>query len=475
MPTFVALPLLAAPLAYFTGRLSPWRWLSAYLVSLIALGTTWVAFLAGAGEDHAMQIDGLSRFITVLALGFGTLVAIYARPDMVGENGVEKLYAMLLVSIGAVLGLVCAADLFNLWIWFELLAVTSYLLVIFYRERALALAAGIKYLIQTAIGSALVLFAIALVLTQTQSLELQTVQLPPTTLLAVIGTFFLFGFGVKTAIIPTYTWLPDAYAQAPSSISAFMSAIITVTGLIALLRVLALLSVTLASWGTVLIVIGLLNIVVGNVLALPQTEVKRLLAYSSISHMGYLLLAFGIGLYTGQIATVQAGLFHLFNHGVMKALAFMAVGVFIYALQRQHRDPEAGLTIANLTGAAQCYPFMSFCLTLALLSLAGIPPLAGFMSKWQIFAGGVTSGQGLLIGAVLFAAANSVFSLAYYLPVINALFRRVDHPRGVPVPRAMQLPIGILAALVIIPGIWPGMVSGLIEPASRAIMQIFGA
>ena len=167
-------------------------------------------------------------------------------------------------------------------------------------------------------------------------------------------------------------------------------------------------------------VIGALNIVIGNLPALVQTNVKRMLAYSSVSHIGYIVLAIGIGVATQSLPGMRGAMLHLFVHGLMKALAFLAVGAFAFA--RLPGEARSSLTIRDLNGAARRYPGMALALTIALLSLTGIPLLAGFVSKWQILVAGVSSGSGVIVGLIVFAALNTAFSLAYYLRVVNALY-----------------------------------------------------
>jgi formate hydrogenlyase subunit 3/multisubunit Na+/H+ antiporter MnhD subunit len=273
-----------------------------------------------------------------------------------------------------------------------------------------------------------------------------------------------------------HTWLPDAYAQSPSGISAVMAGVVTKAGLIALLRVLVALAGMALTWGTLLMVFGVLNIFVGNLLALRQQSIKRLLAYSSMSQIGYMLLGLGIGLYSGQSAGIQGGMFHLLNHGLMKGLAFLAAGALLYALHvaSGSHDP---LTVKDLSGASRRYPLVAVALSLAVLGLGGLPPLAGFMSKWQIFVAGFATHDLVLDAFVIFAALNSVLSLAYYVPLVNALYRQtpsaaVEH--GQPLPMTMHIPLVLLALAVIAIGIWPTVVNWLTESAGAALMTAFG-
>lgn len=489
----LALPLLASPLIYLGGRLaggrhSPPRYPLARWLGLIALALTWIpfglasrAFAAGGSIDLvlgavALRLDGLSLLLAALALALGTLVALYSGPYMAGALGEEKYYALLAVLVGAMIGLACAADLFNLWVWFELTAVSTYLLVAFYREEAASLEAGVKYLVQSSTGSVLVLMGVALVLAETGALDLAQIReaARPSPVLLAAGALFAAGFGVKVALVPLHTWLPDAHAQAPSGISAMLSGVVIEAGLVALLRALAALAAVTVSWGALLMGFGALNMLAGNLLALRQTQVKRLLAFSSLSHVGYMLLGLGIGVYFGQAAGAQGGLFHLLNHGLMKGLAFLAAGALLYALHTAAGD-HSPLTIPDLAGAARRYPLAALALSLAVLGLGGLPPLAGFMSKWQILVAGVATRNPVVYGLVAFAALNSVLSLAYYAPLVNVVYRREPSAavrRGRPLPAAMGLPLVLLGLAVVAVGVWPGLLGWLTEPAGAAALGL---
>jgi proton-translocating NADH-quinone oxidoreductase chain N len=490
----VALPIGAAPLVYLIGRLgvredarhrapAVTSWLA-----LLALLATWVPFglaaraVSATGrvvlrvEAIALQLDGISLLLAGVVLALGTMVALHSIRYMAGEVGEEKYYAMLLAMIGVMIGLGCAADLFNLWVWFEAMAVSSYLLVAFYREQPGSLEAGMKYLVQSAVGSVLVLLGIALVLAQTGSLELEAIRAAaaPTPAMLAAGALLVIGFGVKVAMVPMHTWLPDAHSQAPSGISAMLSGVVIEAGLVALLRALIAMVGVTPSWGTVLMAFGALNMLAGNLLALRQEQVKRMLAYSSLSHVGYMLLGFGITLYAGQAAGAQGAAFHLFNHGLMKGLAFLAAGALLYCLHLS-LGSHSPLSVRDLDGAAARYPLAALTLSLALLALGGLPPLAGFMSKWQIFVAGFETHNVVIAGLVVFAALNSVLSLGYYAPVVNGMYRKAASPvvqRGVALPACMALPLALLAAAVVLLGFWPSAMNWLTEPAAMAIVTV---
>jgi proton-translocating NADH-quinone oxidoreductase chain N len=440
------------------------------------LGYLWWALHTASTDtiilgDVAFRVDGISRLLIAAVLTVVSAAAIFALTEMRGVDGEEKYYAALIMMTGSMLGLACSADLFNLWVWFELLTISSYVLVMFRRGRSLE--AGMKYLVQSVTGSVLILLGVALTLMQSGTLSLEYIvkTTNENRLLLAAGALFVTGFGVKIAIFPLHTWLPDAHSQAPSSISAVLSGVVIEVALITLVRVLAALSGVTASWGVLLLGFGALNMLGGNLLALRQTQIKRMLAYSSIAQVGYMLLGFGTAIAAGQASGAQAAFFHLFSHGLAKALAFLAVGALLYALGR-HR-----LTISELSGACRRYPLASFVLSLALLSLAGLPPLAGFMSKWQIFAAGFGARDTLINLLVICGALTSVLSLAYYLPLINMMYRQ-DMSAGIldgrPLSFAMKVSLVLLAIAIVAFGFFPHLIDGLSGPAGNTLLALFG-
>lgn len=499
----ILLPILASPVIYLVGRIvqmrrpdpaapraSGWQDQLPRWIALAALVASWIPFVLVARQlslsgpvtvlagPEPMRLDGLSLLLAAVVLALGTLTVLFSGPYMAGEEGEEKYYAMLVALIGVIIGLGCAGDLFNLWVWFEGMAITSYLLVLFYRDQSSTLEAGVKYVVQSAAGSVLVLIGIALVLAQTGTLNLDEIHTlaKPSFMLLAAGGLFVVGFGVKVALVPFHTWLPDAHTQAPSGISAMLSGIVIEAGLVALLRSLAALAGVSNSWGFLFMGFGALNMLVGNLMALRQNQVKRLLAYSSLSHIGYMIFGLGIAVFAGQAAGAQGGLFHLVNHGLMKGLAFLAAGALLYTLHAAHGD-HGPLVISDLTGAARRYPLAALALSLAVLGLGGLPPLAGFMSKWQIFLAGFATHNFLIAALVIFAALNSVLSLAYYAPLVNQVYRKQPSQvvlQGEPMPALMNIPLAVLSLAVVAIGIWPSLVQWLTGPAGSALLAAFG-
>ena len=496
----ITIPLIASPVVYLSGRLGTHEVVlqrRSYLVrglALLAILLAWIPFVFSVRtfltggllefniETIWLRVDGISLLVAAMVLVLGTMVILFSGPYMAGEVGEEKYYAMLLAMIGLMIGLACADDLFNLWVWFEGMAVSSYLLVAFYREQPASLEAGMKYLVQSAVGSVLVLLGVALVLANAGTLDMsgihEAISRSEVNRWALLGAgaLFVIGFGVKVAIVPLHTWLPDAHSQAPSGISAMLSGVVIEAGLIAMLRALSVLPGFSLSWGILFMAFGALNMLYGNLLALRQTVVKRMLAYSSLSHIGYILLGLGIALYSGMDLGAQGAFFHLFNHMLMKGLAFLSVGALIYGLFLQN-DSHASLMVTDLAGTAQKYPMVALALSLAVLGLGGLPPLAGFMSKWQIFVAGFQTQNIWIFALMIFMALNSVLSLAYYAPLVNMMYRKSPSAQvlaGKRLSLAIALPLVIMMLAVITLGFAPQLMDWVTIPAAQTLITMFG-
>jgi proton-translocating NADH-quinone oxidoreductase chain N len=501
LPPFVWLIvwlIASAPVVYLAGRADAAARLRhglARWMALACLVAAWFGFsrVVAAGTPAtwslgaiSLQFDGLSLLLAAVVLTLTTLVVFYSGQIMAGALSVEKYYVLLLILCGVIIGLGCAADLFNLWLWFEAMAIASYPLVAFDGRDRLSLEAGVKYLVQSATGSALILIGIALVLLSAGTLDIAEISAalstgPLSTLWMAAGILFVIGFGIKVALVPLHTWLPDAHAQAPSGISAMLSAVVIEAGLIAMLRALSALSGATSTWGTALIIFGAANMLIGNLMALRQKQVKRLFAFSSVSHVGYMVTGLGLALALGTTASAQAGFFHLLSHGLMKGLAFLAAGVFLFVFQQQAvghaQQAHHSLVVEDLNGAARRYPVLALAFSLAVLGLAGLPPLVGFMSKWQILISGAQTQNLLVLLVMAFLALNSVLSLGYYAPLLNRLYRNEPSKAvvaGRSVSLTMAAPLVLLALAVVVLGLYPDLVSGLTSSAASDLMSAFG-
>ncbi|NPV56848.1 MAG: hypothetical protein HPY76_09310 [Anaerolineae bacterium] len=492
LTVLIAIPLAGSMVVYLVGRIihltpkgkpasSAGAWLALAILALDLVPLIWLYPEVQQGNlvearigSVMLRMDGVGMLVSALTLVLGLIVGLFSISYMRGERGEEKYHAATLIMLVALIGLANAGDLFNLWAWFELMAIASAMLVAFYRDQPGALEAGFKYLVQSAAGSVLVVLGIALVFTITGSLNMDSIRFivqGANPLLLVAGGLFVVGFGVKAALVPMHTWLPDAHSQAPSGISALLSGIVIEAGLIAMLRVLAAIADVSNMWGVLLMAFGAANMLFGNLLALRQQQVKRLLAFSSIAQVGYMLAGFGMAFSFGNLNGAAGGYFHLLTHALMKSAAFLAAGGLLYGIHLSMGRHDS-LVLDDLNGAARRYPITALVFSVAVLGLGGLPPMAGFMSKWQIMAAGFQSENTWMILLAVFIALNSVLSLGYYAPLVNRLYRREMAPavaQGARLPASMTIPLVCLAVLIVAIGLFPSLANDLINPAAQSL------
>ena len=429
--------------------------------------------------DTLLRMDALSVFLGLIALSLGTIVCLYSVIYMEHDKGQEYYYPLLLLMVAGIVGIGLATDFLVLYLFFELMSIPSYALVVFRRHEWMAIEAGMKYIVMGAVGSAFAFFGISLVYFQTGTLQFNDLvgMLSTTPILQAALLFLIIGFGVKAAIVPLHTWLPDAHSAAPSGISAMLSGIVIGAGFFTLLRSLLVFTGTGLAAGELLIILALITMSVGNLMAYSQlshkqADLKRILAYSSVAQMGYILLGVGVGLAYGIRVGYEGGLFHIMTHAFMKGLAFLCAGAIIHQLGTRYVDEMEGIGLSmKVTG---------FAFALSLLSLAGVPPLSGFMSEWMVFSGsimtyGVIGLWGIAIAVI--ALLNALLSLGYYLPIIKTMYLPAER-KGILKARdpsaVMLLAIGILAGLTIILGVWPELGLKAVKPAVDILVNLGG-
>ena len=402
-----------------------------------------------------LRADPGASVIAGIAPGLGLLVTVYSGRYLALDRRYETYYPLLLLLVTGLVGMVMAEDLFNLYMFCELMSAAAYVLVAFRRHTDTAIEAGFKYLVMGSVGTVTILMGISFIYRETGQLALSHLAGVPGPWTRAGTACFLVGLGIKSAIVPLHTWLPDAHGRAPSSISAMLSGVIVQSAFYTLLKTCLGLGFPARSLGTLLIVLSLFNMTLGNGLALVQTYTKRLLAYSTIAQMGYVLLSVGVGLRYDLPAAIQAGFFLILAQAAMKGLAFLCEGVCHF-----YRDAA---TIDELRGTAARMPLVAVAFSVALAGLAGVPPLAGFTGKWFILTNALRSSGALgYVGLVVFLL-NSLLALGYYLPLIGTLFTSPSSPPmgghegggRIRISPWMALPIITLGALVLAIGLYP--------------------
>jgi len=409
------------------------------------------------------EIDMLSIFMAGSISFLGFLVAIYSVSYMEKESRLTEFYTLVTFMMAGMTGIVMAGDFFTLFIFWELMSLSSYVLVAFLKRRWGPIEAGFKYLLMSATASAFLLLSMSLIYGMTGTLNfaflaisLREVALSPW--IFMLFSSLIIGFGVKSAIVPLHTWLPDAHPEAPSPISALLSGIVIETGLYGLTRVLYL-AFDPGFFQIPIAVLAVLTMTLANVTALLQQDLKRLLAYSSIAQIGYML----IGLASGTAYGVMGLFLHIFNHSLMKGMAFLSAGSIVH--KTNTRD------ISSLRGIGRMMPVTSISLFIALLGLGGVPATNGFISKFILFNSAIGTGMAwLAIAGVL----NSALSMAYYLRILITFISRAQGDENIEAREVHPLMVGVtlvMAILIIVFGLWPAPIISFANKASRTLFE----
>ena len=418
---FVVLPLIVAGILPLVGKVSrrvvPDLLANATLLFLLVYAAVaGRALLAGGpvlqqaswfGEaiNIRLALDGFSLFMLVAVALVGLAASLFSIDYMEHYGSKANFYALYLVMMAGMNGLILASDLFSVYVFLEVAAIASYALVAFGLGHE-ELEAAFKYLMLSVVASAFIVASIAIVFGMTGSLDFAAVaaalqQLHAPAIIGIASAFFLLGFGLKAALVPFHAWLPDAHPSAPAPISAVLSGLlIKVSGVYAMTRIFLNVFGLTPALSTVLMGLGAVSMVVAAFLALGQKDMKRMLAYSSISQVGYVVLGIGVGTPLG----IAGGLFHLFNHALAKGLLFLTSGSVQQATGTRDLDSMGGL--------AKRMPITAATNLIGALSIAGVPPLNGFWSKLLIIVALVQAGHPVY---AVVAVLASVLTLWYYL------------------------------------------------------------
>ncbi|MCX6566839.1 MAG: NADH-quinone oxidoreductase subunit M [Candidatus Aminicenantes bacterium] len=480
---YIGLPLAVAAVLPLVGKASkrvlPDFLSNAVLLGLLVYATTGARALLAQGPivqqvrwlgeavNIRIALDGFSLFMLMTIQLVSLCVGLYSINYMEHYGAKANYYALLLVMVAGMNGLVLSQDLFSVYIFLEVAAVASYALVA-YGLGAEELEASFKYLMLSVVASAAVLVAIAILYGMTGALGFDAVAdglrlLDANAVVGVAAALFLMGFGLKAALIPFHAWLPDAHPSAPAPISAILSGLlIKVSGVYAIARIFFHVLGMTPALSQVLMWLATVSIVVAAFLALGQTDMKRMLAYSSISQVGYVVLGIGLGTPLG----VAGGLFHLLNHAIAKSLLFFTSGSVQQATGTRNLDEMGGL--------AKKMPWTAGTNLVGSLSIAGVPPLGGFWSKLIIIMALIQSGEWTL---AVIAVLASVLTLWYYLILQRKAFFGKLAERWTMVKEApfwMTAASVILALLVVGVGLWFAVVfSSWVQPAADALAKGF--
>ena len=479
----VVLPLIAAPLCLLL-RGSNWPWAFATLVSwaAFAISAALLSQVLDSGTiSYAMggwappwgieyRVDTVNAFVLLIVSAIGAVVLPYARVSVGHEIPAERhpaFFTALLLSLTGLLGVTITGDAFNLFVFLEISSLSSYVLIALGRDRR-ALTASLQYLIMGTIGATFIVIGIGLLYMVTGTLNMADLaaRIPAAvdsrTLLAAFA-FLTVGTTLKLALFPLHSWLPNAYAYAPSVVTGFLAATATKVSVYILLRFFFTILGTKYTFERLtleqlLIPLATVAVLVCSTVAIYQNDVKRMLAYSSVAQIGYIILGIGFVSTTGLTAAIV----HLFNHAVMKGGLFLALGCVMLRVGSVRLDAFEGL--------GRRMPLTMFAFVLGGLSLIGVPLTVGFISKWYLVLAALEQGSWLLAIVVL---VGSLLAVIYIWRVVEVAYLRpprADAPPVTEAPISMLIPTWILIGASIYFGIDTSLTVGIAQRAAESLL-----
>ena len=483
----VVVPLLSAPICALMYR-PRIAWATALAVSAMALlmaivlldrvlETGPISYALGgwaAPWGIEYRIDTVNAFVLVIVSAISTIVLPFARHSVeqeVREDRVSLFYTAWMLCLTGLLGIAITGDAFNVFVFLEISSLSSYVLISLGSERR-ALMASLRYLVMGTIGATFIVLGVGLLYVMTGTLNMvdlaeRLAAVEDTRTVKVAFVFLTVGIGIKMALFPLHAWLPNAYAYAPSAVSAFLAGSATKVAVYVWLRFFftifgADFALDSMSMDLVLLPLALVAIVVASTIAVFQNDAKRLLAYSSIAQIGY--MALGISLFS--VTGLTAAIVHLFNHAIIKTALFMALGCIIFR--------TGSASIASLAGIGRRMPWTMAAFVFGAMSLIGVPLTVGFISKWYLLLAALEQGWWPIAVAVVL---TSLLAAVYCGRVIEVAYFRDPKPGSIQshareAPLLMLVPVWILIAANIYFGIDTDLT---VDIASRAAAVMLGA
>jgi proton-translocating NADH-quinone oxidoreductase chain N len=415
-----------------------------------------------AALSSGFMVDAISVYMAIIFVAVSAVIVLYSVFFVdSGERPSERYFAVMLMLTGALIGAVFAGDLLTLFIFWEAATAGSCFLML-YRKTRSSVHATLKYLVMVIIASAFIVFGLSLVYGLTGTLNFWAVKaallgLGDKHLLIIAFVFIAAGYAIEAAVVPFHMWLPDAYSAAPASSSAFLSALIDQGSYYVLIRVLIFILTPpgVLDWTLMLGILAALTMVVGNLFALIQDDVKRLIANICVADVGYNL----VGITSVTSLGIVGNLYFFLIGGITTALAFMTVGII---------NRRGFRTLEDFSGLGWKMPLTSLALLLAALSFAGVPPLGGFTAKFLVFTAAIQANMSWL---AIIGVLMSVLQTAYLMRLVNYMYAKKPSDEGEKVKESKRLliPIFILVGAIIVLGLYPQIVFNLIEPVTKQL------
>lgn len=491
--------VIGAPIVYLAGRKYEHSsgWLATVIAAIatvifvvvagsnVVLGTpiyevyTWDAGLLSL--DFGLYADGLSTPIAAITMILTFLATLYSISYIKEETNKGSYFALMLLYMTGMTGVILATNLIEFFVFWELMLIPSWAMIVRWGTPGRAARAGFKYFMFTQFGSICILLAIAVTWfisfqAGTPTLNLYDLNIVTSSLATLAVPLYLVGFCVKMAIFPVHTWLPDAHGEAPTPVSAILSGVMIETAAYGIIRIPVNLFgltftdtilFTVGGWviniSTIIMIFAVITMIYGGIMAIAQTDTKRLFAYSSVSQMGYIL--FGISAVT-SLGLAGASL-HIVTHAFGKGTLFMIAGILMTQIGH-----NKGRDINQLGGLASKMPITATITLIAGLSIAGTPPLAGFASEWLIFAGAASAYHIVLL---IFAVASTAVTAGYILWFIRRVFfgpPKEDLAAVKEAPWIMLVPVALLAFGAVLIGIFPDVVLNYLLPIAQSIAPL---
>jgi NADH-quinone oxidoreductase subunit M len=481
VPLILGILFGGAVLSYVLGKV---HYVVKNVISFAVLAAAGYLFVIqyGAAETFSFSVAGfnliwkltpLSWFFGLMIFGLGILVQIYSSSFMKGKDRVGYFCFSLLITIASMVGIVVSADLLSFFFFWEIMTWSSFLMVIYYRFEAQK--AGIKYFVMSAIGAYAMLLALFMIQAEVGSLSFTAIAAEwsgfGTGFQLGLIVLFVLAFGLKAALMPLHTWAPDAYGISPSPFTSLFSGVLSkmgIFGIIILFYVISAGSFTTQFItyngtplpGYILAWLGVLTALIATIIAVVQDDAKKLLAYSSIGQLGYIVMAISLGDSLGM----TSGLFLAVNHTIFKGMLFLAIGAVFYRTGTKKMSDMGGL-ITRM-------PYTFFVVLLGIITLAGVPPLSGYVGKWMLYEALIQKKM-VFLAVATFAASTIAFLYCYRLIFTIFLGQRPAHLDNVKeVPWAMRAPMLLLSLLTIYLGFYPYHLLDLIAAAEKSIPGI---
>jgi proton-translocating NADH-quinone oxidoreductase chain N len=454
--------------------------LGAFLMTAVMLiwGTYLDTVIMIAHEAALYEVNAFSQFLKLIFLGAAILIALVSIRYATSFRNPIEYYALLLTATAGMMVVASSRDFITLFIGIETASLSSYVLAGYAKDDRFRIEASTKYFIVGALSSAVFLYGISLLYGVAGTLEFQALGeaieggLGTRAMSMVAIVLILVGLGFKISAAPFHMWAPDVYHGSPDPVAGFLASGSKAMGIAAAFKIFVVGLIALhADWAALVAVLAILSMTVGNIIALRQTSMKRMLAYSSIAQAGYLLIAIVVA----TEYAVAGGLFHLVTNGIMKATAFVGIAAIAAYGLGDRLDDYKGLRLRN--------PFLAAVLAVMLLSLAGVPPLGGFASKFVLFSSAVyasaEAGKGWLLWLAIAGIINSLISLFYYVRVVRYMYSEPGEPGTE--TTAFRFNLGTNVALVtglvliVLTGIWAEPFISKAVEAAASLMGGVGA